>query len=161
MHREPSKGSDAGSYKSQASRGNKFVASKDAMAGSGFNIAAGTNRVPSDRSAKQSTHSPNTGLAGTKYAESPSRLHTSKFEEASPQIIDLSNKKEAVSDRELDGNNVQMSYQINYDSVPAEDKHITKVEESYKRIESSGIDSEAKRELERELTGAIEQFSDA
>lgn len=83
-HREASKGSDAASYKSQASRGNKFAAGKDAMAGSGFNVAAGSNRVPSERSGKQSTASPNTGLAGTKYAESPSRRHTSKFEETSP-----------------------------------------------------------------------------
>ena len=94
--------SDNASYRSSASKGRKLVVGKDSKAGSGFNVIAMNNKM-SDVSFEQqspNSQSPKTALQGTKYnsAERPGR-QTSRFEDnATGQIVNLVNQKDAISD---------------------------------------------------------------
>ena len=52
MHRDQSKGSDGGSYKSQTSQSKIHGTGRDVAAGSGYNTGAPSYRQPSEKSGK-------------------------------------------------------------------------------------------------------------
>ena len=68
-------------------------------------------------------------------------------------MVDLTNQKDAVSDRELGSRKISTNVKLGLEEAVGEKPTFMRLEEThtYQRINSVGVDSEKQREFEQEL----------